>query len=203
MGIALDIKLDPKNPNKFYAQALQEGMPKAMLTQTNKALSVTEREVKKSIRRKFKGGSELAGSYSRKFELVGKFEIKAGVLSQLVYARVQDLGTKDLPGGAIRAKPPLKRLAIPLLDDLRAAGIWPRHNPRVMDVIVTTSRRTGRKQVLLVDAMSGVPMYLLVEETRFSGKFYIDAAIKAATPQVDKIYGDVFPVAIERFGGKL
>jgi len=202
MGIGLAIEFDPRNPKKFFADALLTGMPKALRGQLGKALSVTEREVKQSIRRKFKGGSELAGSYSRKFELETPTKLKAGVFSRLVYAKVQDLGTAYLPGGAIRPKPPLKRLAIPLLDDLRAAGIWPRHNSRVMELIVVKSRSTGQKQALLVDAMSQVPMYILVPETRFRGKFYIDAAIKLATPKVNKIFGGVFPMAITRGGGK-
>jgi len=202
MGLGLAIEFDPRNPKKFFVDAVLKGMPKAMSGQMGKALSVTEREVKLSIRRKFKGGSELAGSYSRKFELVSPTEIKAGVFSRLVYAKVQDLGTAYLPGGAIRPKPPLKRLAIPLLDDLRAAGIWPRHNSRAMELIVVPSRSTGQKQALLVDAMSGVPMYILVPETRFRGKFYLDAAIKEARPQVKKIFEGVFRVAIKRYGGK-
>ena len=202
MALGLNIELDPRNPKQLFAQAFQDGMPEAFKKQMSKALSVTEREVKKSVKRKFRGGAELAGSYTRKLVLKrGGTHVDAGVLSKLVYAKVQDLGTGYLPGGAIRPKPPGKALAIPLLRDLKEAGIWPRHNSRVMDLIVPLSRRTGKRQALLVDAVSGVPMYILVPETRFRGKFYIKAAIKAADPQVQKIFGDTYRVALTSGGG--
>ena len=69
--------------------------------------------------------------------------------SNLVYAAVQQLGF-GAPG--IRAKPPLKRIAIPLLPNLRRRHIWPRDLPK--DFLKLIVSKKG--QWILMGPASGI-----------------------------------------------
>ena len=112
--------------------------------------------------------------------------VKAGALSDLVYAGILD------EGGVIRPKT-AKALAIPL--NRQAAKMWPRDLPRKQtfvhdSVIFFKANMKARK---------GKPMYVLRKSVRITGRHYLAYAIQKYN--VDKMREDIGPYLVEEFEG--
>ena len=199
--ISLGVKfLDPKRWQENMFHRYEKRILGVERKQVGKALAVLEREIKQTIKREFEGGAtELASSYFIRPRVMRKGPsglLEARVTSTLVYARVQDQGTGYLPGGAIRPKPPLKNLAIPLVKQLRKAGIWPRHYASRAGGNLTMGPISRAGNRLLVDANTGDLRYVLVPESRFRGKDYIPKALTRARPKIRGALSSVFRLAI-------
>jgi hypothetical protein len=120
----------------------------------------------------------------------GKF-LETRVTSNLIYARVQDLGAGYEGQPAIRAKPPLRMLAIPLEKRERRGGIWPRHYKGELFPLLSK-----KGNLLLMDKGSGEPKYLLKYYTWIKGKHYLEAAERRFKSSVQKRLGNTFKMAI-------
>lgn len=144
------------------------------------------------------------GNLARSYSAVPLFkEVKSwstGVYSDLIYAAIQDQGTKILPGGAIFPKT-VKMLAIPVSDYVKKkVGLWPRDWP------------TGRLQLIISKKKNAIlaevsgkkitPHYVLKSYVKFEGVHYLEAAREAAAPGVRKILGDKVSAAVEKRYGR-
>ena len=194
--ISVEIKV-PKHLRKGNLfNRLAKRMPAAMRQQMKKALAQTERDIKIQLNKEFPRSRQLKQSFHIHAQLnKGADQVEGKVTSPVVYAKVQDVGTGYLPGGVIRPKPPLKRLAIPLDKSLKEAGIWPRHYRRALDFV------PGRKgKPVLVDVITGIPMYVLVPYTRIQGKKYLMKAGRRFRPKIRKLLGEK---ALEKAAGEI
>jgi len=207
--------VDPKRWKNNLFKRYGDNAEKVHRQTMGKAAGIIEAEVKTAVRRKMPGAGELIQSYQIRGKLVGGRKLDLRVTSLLPYARIQDLGTRILPGGKIVPKttPKRKALAIPLHKRLRKGGVWPRnypsggggmfkgnvgkslasgsYNSRLR--IGPTSRRGNR---LLVDASTGEPQFVLVKSVKFRGKQYIASALRVAKPRLRKLWKAAPRVAI-------
>ncbi len=194
MEVVVKVPARMRRGNLF--DRLAERIPEAFAQQHGKALVAIERDIKIQLNAEFPRSRQLKQSFTVKRELTGGgTKIEGRVTSDVVYAKVQDVGTGYLPGGVIRPKPPRKNLAIPLDDSLKRAGIWPRHYRRPLGFV------PGRKgRPVLVDEMTGVPLYVLVPFTRIKGKKYLMKAGRRFQPKVRRLLGEK---ALEKAAGQI
>jgi len=113
----------------------------------------------------------LARSY-RERTSVRPGSISIGAESDLIYARIQDLGGRIFPKTG-------KRLAIPMLSV--AAGKWPRHFPRgeLFRRGSVLSRRVGGRTE---------NVFMLLKSVRIKPKHYTRSAMERAKPQIAKAF---------------
>ena len=97
-------------------------------------------------------------------------------------------------GGTIKAKPN-KMLAIPIGAALTASGVarWP--SPRSPGAprmhILTYGRNDGKSRVLLVDSISGEPMFLLVKSVKIPARLHARDTMQDFLPVIAKGLGRV------------
>lgn len=157
--------------------ALPEELKQGSLRAAQHVSAVLQRE----IRSQFKPGTaKLARSFKPSLltELSGK-RFGAGSFSDLVYAGIQD------EGGVIRAKG--KKLAIPL----PFAKVPRGKGPRDYSTLKLIPRR-GKNSLLARVTGKGKkrkikPLFVLVDQVKIHGTYYIDRSAEEATEGVERI----------------
>lgn len=157
------------------------------------AASILERHVKDTIRGKFGAGT---GEFPRSYKAV-MISGNAAVVSDLVYARIQD------KGGTIRPRR-RKFLAIPISQEAKkkaktAHGLreWPRDRLRIIK-----TRKGTLIAAEIKDKMVTVH-YVLKKEVTLSGKQYLTEALKSAKGPMQDAYDAQMKRAAKRAAQKI
>jgi phage gpG-like protein len=110
------------------------------------------------------------------------------IISGSKYAAIHEYG------GDIKAKPG-KMLALPLGEALTPAGVARFPSPRSpgapMMHILTYGRNDGKSRALLVDSISGEPMYLLVKAVKIPARMHARDTMEEFLPVIAKGLGRV------------
>jgi len=155
-------------------------------------------EIRREIHARFRGKTgTLGGSFNAVLLKPKGGKIRAGALSDLIYARIQD------EGGTIKPKT-RQNLSIPLSPEAKTVGKWPRHFARGRLFFMKSKR--GNK--LLAESVGRgkrarlVLHYLLRPTVQIDGKRYLDAAQKGSREEVAAIFGRRVQASIDRAEGK-
>ena len=129
----------------------------------------------------------LARSFKESLLREGE-EIKGRVLSDLVYAGIQDTGGTIYPRRG-------RYLAVPL-GTQRMNVRWPRDWPKGRLVLIKSKK--GNKLLVEIIGKKIQPRYLLKANVTLTGKRYLDTAMDRAQPGVTEILGDHVALHIDR-----
>lgn len=182
--IGLEIQA-PEAPAKLLKQ-LGRNANIAMSLALLRCAQRTESDVKETIRRVFEPGT---GNLSRSFKPVmlenTEEEITAGVVSDLVYAGIQNDGGTILPKTA-------KNLAIPVSSNV-PLGKWPRDYPKDALEFVPAKNKGPNVSGYLLDAVSKKPMFRLQRKSVIKPTNYLEYAERISSEH----YQDIINTELE------
>ena len=159
-----------------------------------KAAQIAAGHIRKTVPKK-KGG--LARSF-RATLLKSKDDIRAGAISDLIYADVQDRGTHGALGGPIRPRT-VKFLSIPLSDRAkRMAGLWPRNDSLPLFCFKGKSGKLFLANANSEPGKKDFLQYLLVESVTIKGSNYLERAQEMASKEIIEVVGKSVQSAIDR-----
>lgn len=110
--------------------------------------------------------------------------VSVSVVSDVVYARIQDEGG--------RVFPKRQYLAVPL--EGRTGSLWPRDMGR--DALFPSRTKGGG--LVLRDVTDGVPLYSLRRFVDIPAKNYIAAAVKSSRPKLALVFGERMVAAVRK-----
>jgi len=153
-----------------------------------------EGEVRRTIRSVFKPGTgNLSRSFKTVFLVDTEDEVSIGVLSDLVYARVQNEGSKYLPGGVIRSsRGPNKMLAIPMEGRGIPLGKWPRDFAKG-ELHFGIAKGIGS---VLLNSSDQI-MFKLRRKVKIKGKQYLKKALTKSKPEWPRVLNERLEELIE------
>lgn len=188
------IKVEVEGDLVEYLEELGVNVDKTIAKALLDAALYVEGELREEVMNTFsKGGT---GALARSFKaqlLEDEGSIKrSGAYSDLVYARIQDEGGRITPKTR-------KHLAIPLSQEAKVPGKWPRTwAPRQL------FRFTSKRGNKLLGERQGTKIkthYLLRESVRLDGKGYIERARRNAEAGIRRVFENSLRAAIDTSGG--
>lgn len=185
------------NINDGYGIFLKKLTPELYKQISNGVLTAAQiaaGHIRKTVPKK-KGG--LARSFNATM-IKSKDDIRAGAVSDLIYADVQDRGTQDALGGPIKPKS-VKFLAIPLSDRAkRMAGLWPRNDDLPLFCFKGKSGKLFLANKDSEPGKSDFLQWLLVKSVTIKGSNYLERAQETANKEILEVVGKSVQSAINR-----
>lgn len=158
-------------------------------TLTAQAAQLLVDEIRASVRATFKNQSgALEESWVVRFIREGGRQ-KPAAISESVYARIQNEGGTILPRIA-------KNLAIPL----PGSGVQRGQGPRDFPDLVFIKSKKGNKLLARVSKGKIKPMFVLKDRVRLNGTGYLNRAVAAAGPEIEKLLERGIEIAIAEEG---
>lgn len=150
------------------------------------------------------GGSKVTGNLGRSFKphyiLDEPNHVIVGVTSDLVYAGIQD------QGGVINPKN-VKRLAIPISKEAKNKGLYPKDWPEGKLHLIVNKKTNKVLLAEIIDSGSAggrqrkskiIPHFVLKDQVRLGGKYYLRRSINTAMPEMKQILGREIGYSITR-----
>ena len=188
--MAEDIRAIVEGDVKKYLEDVGIAIDQQMMTALLQAAVHAEGELKQSIADTFpSGGTGALARNPKAMLLETKGVVKsAGAFLDLVYALIQD------EGGTIKAKT-VKNLAIPLSNEAKVPGKWPRTwAPKTLFFL--KSKRGNKLLAERIGKGRIKPHYLLKPSVTIKGKGYVERARRSAEKIIAEIIGEHVGLAI-------
>jgi len=166
----------------------RKGSDDARIEIANRIMDMLEASIRLTIVEQFdsKTGG-LARSWVRDRIVDSSQNVRIRMFSRAPHARILH------EGGTIYPKT-VSRLAIPVLQHLRDAAIWPRDLPRKQLYATTPPGQTG----VLIDKASGQPWYVLKLSQRVEPTKYVSKALLRVRSQLQRTIKPYYKTAIDK-----